>query len=42
MFLPTSKGDDTTNLGCATVFLEILENAGLINISRTKTRFTGE
>ena len=33
-FLPTSKEDETTNLGCATVFLEILENAGLINIER--------
>ena len=35
-FLPTSKEDETTNLGCATVFLEILENAGLINIKRKK------
>ena len=31
-FLPTSKEDETTNLGCATVFIEILENAGVINI----------
>ena len=42
-FLPTSKEDETTNLGCATVFLEILENAGLINIQRKKmVRRTGE
>ena len=33
-FLPTSKEDDTTNLGCDVVFLEILENAGLVEISR--------
>ena len=33
-FLPTSKEDKTTNLGCATVFLEILENTVVINIQR--------
>ena len=31
-FLPTSKEDETTNIGCATVFFEILQNAGLISI----------
>ena len=41
-FLPTSKEDETTNLGCATVFLEILENAGIININRKKTTINGE
>ena len=41
-FLPTSKEDETTNLGCATVFLEILENAGLIRIQRQKFSIGGE
>ena len=41
-FVPTSKEDETTNLGCATVFLEILENAGLINIDRKKFVISGE
>ena len=40
--LPTSKEDETTNLGCATVFLEILENAGVINIQRKKIEIGGE
>lgn len=35
-FLPTSKEDETTNLGCTTVFLEILENAGLIKLDCIK------
>ena len=33
-FLPTSKEDETTNIGCATVFMEVLENAGLIVTKR--------
>ena len=33
-FLPMSKEYETTNLGCAVLFLEILENAGLIDINR--------
>ena len=33
MFLPTSKEDETKNLGCVNVFLKILENTGLINVS---------
>ena len=41
-FLPTSKEDKTTNIGCATVFLEILENTGLINITRKNTKIGGE
>ena len=41
-FLPTSNEDETTNLGCTTVFLEILENAGLINIQRRKIVIGGE
>ena len=42
MFLPTSKEDETTNLGCAVVFLEILENAGLIDTTRKKTTINNE
>ena len=41
-FLPTLKVDKTTNLGCAVVFLEILENAGLIEITRKKTLIKNE
>ena len=37
-FLPTSKEDETTNIGCAIVFFEILQNAGLITISHNKTK----
>ena len=40
--MPTSKEDKITNLGCAVVFLEILENAGLIKISRGKIVINGE
>ena len=40
-FLPTSKEDETTNIGCATVFIEILENAGLIHIERKKSMIRG-
>ena len=36
-FLPTSKEDETTNIGCAIVFFEILQNAGLITISHKKS-----
>ena len=35
-FLPTSEEDETANLGCAVVFLGILENAGLITLSQKK------
>ena len=41
-FLPTSKEDETTNIGCATVFIEILENAGLIKIKHKKIKIGGE
>ena len=41
-FLPTSKEDQTTNLGCATVFLKILENASLLNIQRKLIEIGGE
>ena len=41
-FLPTSKEDETTNLGCAVVFLEILKNTGLIDITRKKTLINNE
>ena len=37
-FLSSSKEEKTTNLGCATVFLEMLQNAGLINIKHETMR----
>ena len=41
-FLSTSKEDETNNPGCAVVFLEILENAGLIDITHKKTVINNE
>ena len=41
-FLSTSKEYETTNIGYATVFIEILENADLINIARKKAKIGGE
>ena len=35
-FLPTFKEDETTNIGCATMFFEILQNDGIISITNTK------
>ena len=35
-FLSTSKKDDKTNIGCAVVFFEILQNPVLISITHTK------
>ena len=32
MFLPTYKEDDITNLECVVVFLEIIENVGIIEL----------
>ena len=36
-FLPTSKEYETNNIGCATVFFQILQNTRLITISHTKS-----
>ena len=40
-FLPTSKEDQTINVGCATVFFEILKNAG-ISIFYVKYKFKSD
>lgn len=40
--LPTSKEGETIDLGRAPVFLEILENVGLINIYHKKIDIGGK